>query len=119
MMKTQNDRLLAYLKEHGSIDPFEAWSMLGIYRLGARIFDLRQEGHDIERELKKVKNQFDETCRVARYRLAAAPQVPSKGPGRRVAGRTGAWPASGMATRSIGSLALARLDNRRTSDGKH
>lgn len=66
---TQNERVLDYLKTHTSITPIEAWSQLGVYRLGARVYDLRKDGHDISSGLTEVKNRFGESCRVAEYRL--------------------------------------------------
>ena len=95
-MKPQNERLLAYLQEHGSIGPFESWKEIGIYRLGARIWDLKQQGHRIVRELEKVPNQFGETCRVARYRLVAAPETHSTGSTCDATGQTGLKATSGM-----------------------
>ena len=71
MNATQNARLLAWLKQHRQIDPLTAWSKLGIYRLGARVFDLRKAGHNIESGRVEVSNQFGEPCNVALYRLAA------------------------------------------------
>lgn len=68
-MQTQCERLLEYLQEHKEIDPLEAWQQLGIYRLGARIWDLKAAGHAITSGTKKIKNRFDEECRVALYRL--------------------------------------------------
>lgn len=68
-MQTQNERLLNYLQTHGDIDPLRAWSELGIYRLGARIFDLKAAGTDIRKTTAKVCNRFGEECRVARYSL--------------------------------------------------
>lgn len=70
---SQCDRLLSRLK-CGPITPMEAWSELGIYRLGARVFDLKASGHDIDRELVPVSNRFGEECRVAQYRLIEAAQ---------------------------------------------
>jgi hypothetical protein len=70
---SQCDRLLARLKR-GPITPMEAWSELGIYRLGARVFDLKASGHEIDRELVPVSNRFGEECRVAQYRLIEAAQ---------------------------------------------
>jgi hypothetical protein len=70
---SQCDRLLDRLKR-GPITPMEAWSELGIYRLGARVFDLKASGHDIDRELVPVSNRFGEECRVAQYRLIEAAQ---------------------------------------------
>ena len=45
---SQNKKLLSYLKDNGSIDPMQSWKKLGIYRLSARIHDLRTEGHLIK-----------------------------------------------------------------------
>ncbi|AQH05700.1 hypothetical protein A9R05_42540 (plasmid) [Burkholderia sp. KK1] len=63
------ERLLTHLERTGPITPMEAWSELGIYRLGARIFDLKAQGHEIVREIVAVSNRYGEECRVARYRL--------------------------------------------------
>ena len=63
------ERVLRYLRERGPLDPLTAWSELGIYRLGARIFDLKEGGHRITRQTKVVKNRFGEECRVAEYHL--------------------------------------------------
>ena len=68
MTDSQCARLLARL-ERGPIDPMQAWDELGIYHLGARVFDLREQGHDIVRDLVKVPNRYGEACRVAQYRL--------------------------------------------------
>ena len=74
-MQTQNERLLDYLERHTAITPMEAWVKLGIYRLGARIFELRRLGHSIRSDFKKVPNQFGEECRVANYKLERAEQA--------------------------------------------
>lgn len=70
---TQCDRLLAYLLDRGHINPMEAWNELGIYRLGARIFDLKPRvallGYEITTVNAKVNNRWGETCRVGEYRL--------------------------------------------------
>jgi hypothetical protein len=47
----------------------EAWSELGIYRLAARVNDLRARGHNIERTMIETKNRWGEVCRCAEYRL--------------------------------------------------
>lgn len=65
---THCQRLLKAL-EQGPVNPLQAWCDLGIYRLGARILDLRRVGHAISRATVAVKNQFGESCRVAEYRL--------------------------------------------------
>lgn len=66
---TQCERVLDHLQRHGEIDPLTSWSTLGVYRLGARIHDLKKQGHTIEARRKEVSNRFGEVCRVACYRL--------------------------------------------------
>ena len=66
---TQCNRLENWLNEHGEIDPLTAWTELGIYRLGARLFDLRKKGLEIETQKKTVLNRFGEKCTVANYKL--------------------------------------------------
>lgn len=44
---SQKQKLHEYLKTHGEVNPWDAWAKLGIYRLSARIFDLRADGVDI------------------------------------------------------------------------
>ena len=66
---TQCERVLKHLEQHGTITPMEAIKELGIMRLGARIWDLKHEGHDIRRKLVTGKNRHGETVRYAEYRL--------------------------------------------------
>lgn len=66
---TQNERILDYINEFGSITQYEALRDLGVMRLASRISDLRRMGYPIQSELVAVKNRFDETCRVKRYRI--------------------------------------------------
>ncbi|MGI9569691.1 MAG: helix-turn-helix domain-containing protein, partial [Desulfobulbia bacterium] len=49
MKSSQNARLLAALKAGQVIDPLKSWQTLGIYRLAARIHDLINEGHSINK----------------------------------------------------------------------
>ena len=66
---TQTEKILQYLKDHGSINPGEAYNKLHIYRLGARILELRREGHQIETNLVSQKNADGETVRYAVYTM--------------------------------------------------
>src|SRR5687768_10388654 len=45
---TQTDQILKHLKNGGTLTPLEALDKFGCFRLGARIFDLKQEGHAIQ-----------------------------------------------------------------------
>ena len=49
-MKSQNELILAYLKSGKSITPIEALNNFGCFRLGARIFELREHGNNINVE---------------------------------------------------------------------
>lgn len=70
--QTQAQRVLAYMREFGSITQLEALSDLGCMRLASRITDLRKQGHEIESSRDKVKNRYGDTCYIKRYRLADA-----------------------------------------------
>lgn len=60
----QNKKLLLYLMKNGHIEPVAALHKLGIYRLSARILDLRKAGHVIETKLvRRVR------ANVAKYIL--------------------------------------------------
>lgn len=48
---TQNRRVLGYLRVHKSITPLTALSRLGVMRLGARIWELKRDGHSIDSKL--------------------------------------------------------------------
>jgi hypothetical protein len=63
---TQTDQILAHLKNGGTLTPLEALDKFGCFRLGARIWDLKREGHDIQTEFVSVGSQK----KVARYRMS-------------------------------------------------
>ena len=69
MSKTQNETVLNWLKGKNSITPLEALEKWGVLRLGARIYDLRDQGHKIKSEMVEVRNRFGDLCRVAKYSL--------------------------------------------------
>ena len=64
---TQAERILAYIREFGSITPLEAIRDIGCYRLSARISDLRKAGYNIASEPFTVKNRYGGISRVAKY----------------------------------------------------
>ena len=70
----QNELILKHLKKHKVITPAEAYSIYGVYRLSARILDLRDAGHNIlttivERNSRRGVKHF------AQYRLVRAAKV--------------------------------------------
>ena len=66
---TQNERVLKYMTDFGSITPMDALNDLGIYRLSARIYDLARSGIAINSIMETGKNRYGETVRFSRYSL--------------------------------------------------
>lgn len=66
---TQGERILQYMKEHGSITPMEAFNELGITKLSTRIGELVSAGKKIDRELVNSKNRYGERTSYMRYKL--------------------------------------------------
>lgn len=66
---SQNDKILRYMHEAGSITPMEAIEQFGCMRLAARISELRAQGVAIKKETVKRRNRFGEPVSYARYSL--------------------------------------------------
>jgi len=66
---TQCERVVEYIRNHGSITQAEASKYLAVGRLAARVSDLRARGVKIVTETVKVKNRFGDKTEVARYKL--------------------------------------------------
>lgn len=66
---TQNERILDYIAEFGSITQFEALQDLGVMRLASRISDLKRQGYNIKAKTETVKNRYGENCHIKRYSL--------------------------------------------------
>ena len=64
---TQNERIVDYINEFGSITQFEALRDLGVMRLASRISDLKRSGVPITSKVETVKNRFGEDCHIKRY----------------------------------------------------
>ncbi len=65
----QEDRVLAYMIEFGSITQLEALQDIGVMRLAIRISALKKNGYNIVGDMVEVKNRWGETCHIKRYRL--------------------------------------------------
>ena len=66
---TQCERLLWWLRNKGDITALEAQQKLGIGRLAARVYDLRQDGHRIDSLERTVTTRMSGETTVAVYRL--------------------------------------------------
>lgn len=49
---TQNDTLLNHMMTGRSISPLEALGLYGVFRLAARMFELKAKGVDIQKKTK-------------------------------------------------------------------
>lgn len=67
-MTPQCASVLSALRK-GPMTSLEIYVTLGVYRAGARVFDLRGAGHRIATDMVSVRNRNGEPCRVARYAL--------------------------------------------------
>ena len=61
--------ILNLLKSGAEINPLEAFSKYGVYRLGAIIYILRGEGYNISTRLECSKNSSGKKGPYAVYRL--------------------------------------------------
>lgn len=67
---SQKRFILDHLKRFGSIEPLTALREYGCYRLGARISDLREEGHAIKTEYVQSRSRITgHMVRFAKYIL--------------------------------------------------
>lgn len=67
---TQNEMVLKYLEENGSITTYECYSKLFITRLSARIFDLKKKyGLEFEEQWVTKKNRYGKICSFKKYIL--------------------------------------------------
>ena len=64
---TQSERVLKYLEDGKKLTCLNAFNELGITQVAARIFELKEKGHDIKTNRRKVTNRYNEICSVAEY----------------------------------------------------
>ncbi len=81
MRTTQREKILRYLLAYGTITPLDALREFSCMRLGARIWELKDEGWPITATLAAGKNKFGDTTHWAVYTLDRG--------GRTDAGETG------------------------------
>lgn len=68
MGQTQADRVYEFMRHNGEISQRDAYKM-GIYRLAAVIFDMKEAGLLIKTEIRTVRNQDGTKSRVGFYSL--------------------------------------------------
>lgn len=65
----QRERIIAYIKEKGSITRLESCTELFIFELSARIIELERDGWVFNKARESVKNSFGETKTFTRYSI--------------------------------------------------
>ena len=65
----QRDMILRFMEDYGSINPAQAIEEFGCYRLGARIWDLRDAGYSIKTEMVERVNRYGRKVKFAQYSL--------------------------------------------------
>jgi len=65
MKQSQQDRIINFLATGRSLTPLQALSRFGCMRLGARIWQLKRDGHRIQAEMVRRGGKT-----FAQYRLA-------------------------------------------------
>lgn len=69
MKKSQNELVLDYISEFGSITILEAFRDLGITRLASRINDLSKMGYVFNRETEYGENRFGKKVHFTKYSI--------------------------------------------------
>ena len=66
---TQNEMILKYIHDYGSITPLEALKEFGCMRLASRINDLKNQGYNIVSEKVSTKNRYGKKISFAKYSI--------------------------------------------------
>lgn len=70
MKITQRQKIINYIREHGSITSLDACRDLGIMQFATRIKELKDEGYKFRTEWESSKNRYNEPVSFKRYYLA-------------------------------------------------
>lgn len=68
---TQQERILKYMDDFGSITPMEAFMDLGITKLSTRISEMIKLGIRIEKSMEFTSNRYGQPVRFMRYKKSA------------------------------------------------
>lgn len=68
---SQRAKILKHLQEGGHLTALQALNLFGCNRLAARIYDLKEDGHNIFKTMKGMRNRYGTKIAVAEYSLIA------------------------------------------------
>ena len=77
---TQEQRVLAYIEQFGSITQRDAYLDLGIMRLASRISSLKKKGYPITSRMITVENRFGEKVHIKRYSMRKEEETHGRAP---------------------------------------
>ena len=69
-MLAQNKRILKFMQRGNAITPMSALKMFGCFRLSGRVYDLKKDGHKIERRLVRRSGKNFAEYRIKTERAA-------------------------------------------------
>lgn len=69
---TQNERVLRYIMDFGSITTLQAFADLGVTRLASRIHDLKMAGYNIKKTMRSSTNRYGDPVSFAAYYMEDA-----------------------------------------------
>lgn len=69
MKLNQKQKVMRHLNNYGSITPLDAFRDYGIMRLAAVIFNLKEDGKNIESEMISSSNRFGEKVSFSEYKF--------------------------------------------------
>ena len=76
MNKTpQRERILQYIREHGSINCLQAAYEIGCLQLAARIRDLEKRGYRFNKDPYTATNRYGDTVFCKKYSVRIEPEM--------------------------------------------
>jgi hypothetical protein len=66
---TQCQRVLDYIRQFGSITSLQAYADLSVTQLGARLYELKEQGYEFTKERINTTNRFGEPTHYDKYKL--------------------------------------------------
>ena len=66
---TQQELIIKYIYDFGSITPYEAFADLGITKLATRVSEMRKAGIEFHKERVDTKNRYGKACHYTKYSL--------------------------------------------------
>lgn len=70
----QQEMVIEYMTDFGSITPMEAFANLGVTRLSAKIYDLKREGYIFDEKRETIVNRYGKKVSYKRFWIKEKPK---------------------------------------------